>query len=222
MEVERLTLFGAFLLGLAHTLVPCEDKAVVSLYALWRSERWKEGISLVVLYGLGMTLINTCFGFAFAFAGVSLLEVFEGIKKILEAIAGAITIAFGFFMLTGHSLIHLAHHHGETVKKRETKPYGRFAALLFGVARGLPPCPFELAAYLWAASIGNILVGTLTVFTFGLGTTIGLVPLGFVMGELASVAKRTRYSALVPKLCGFIIIIIGTVLAISSLLGIEI
>ena len=222
MEVEGLTLAGAFLLGLAHTLVPCEDKAVVSLYSLWRSERWKEGISLVVLYGLGMALINTCFGFAFASAGVSLLEVFEGIKKILEVIAGAITTAFGFFMLTGYSLIHLAHHHGETEKRKETKPYGRFAALLFGVARGLPPCPFELATYLWAASIGNILVGTLTVFMFGLGTTIGLVPLGFVMGELASVAKRTKYSALVPRLCGFIIIIIGIVLAVSSLLGIEI
>jgi len=218
MEIENLTLLGAFVLGLAHTLIPCEDKAVVSLYALWRSEQWKEGISLVVLYGLGMALINTFVGFIFTFAGASLIETFIGIEKILEVIAGVITLLFGFFMLTGHSLIHLAHHHGEAAKEGETKHYGRFAALLFGVVRGLPPCPFELATYLWVASIGNILMGTLTVFMFGLGTTIGLIPLGFIMGGLASVTKRTRYGALMPKLCGFMIIIIGLILAVSPLL----
>jgi len=223
---EELTILGAFTIGLAHSLVPCEDKAVVSLYALWGSERWREGILLVVLYGLGMMLINTCFGFAFALVGAGLFETFMGVKETLEIVSGVITVAFGFFMLKGHSLVHLVHHHRRTTKEEseetELLSFGKSAALLFGLVRGLPPCPFELAAYLLASSMGNVLAGTAAVFMFGLGTTLGLIPIGFAMGGVARAAKRSRYSVLVPKVCGLIIMVIGVVIALSPLLNIEI
>ena len=216
----ELTLLGAFTLGLAHTLEPCEDKAVVSLYTLWGSTRWREGILLVVLYGLGMTLIDTTLGFTFSFLGVTLLEKS---RDILQTVAGSITVAFGFFMLTGWSPIHMIHHHNGAARERLEVPerFGRSAALFFGLVRGLPPCPFELAVFLWAASVGNILLGTLTVFVFGMGTTVGLIPLGFVMGGLANAAKRTKYGTWIPKICGLTLVAIGILLIVSSFFGIE-
>lgn len=218
MEIEKLTLFGAFVLGVAHTLEPCEDKAVVSLYALWGSERLKEGILLVVLYGLGMALIDTFIGFAFSFAGVNLFEGFSGARGLLEIIAGATTVAFGLLMLTRHSSVHLVHHHDRTMNaNKKSKHFGMLGALLFGLVMGLPPCPIELAIWLWAASIGNVIAGTLTVFTFGLGTTLGLIPLGFVMGGVASIKKKTRYGDLIPKISSFIMILIGTLIIVSSI-----
>lgn len=217
-EIGAATLAGAFILGLAHTLEPCEDKAVVSLYAVWASERWREGILMVVLYGFGMALIDTSLGFLFALVGVSLLKAFE---PILELIAGLITIVFGFFMLTGWSIVHLAHHHNG-MSSSEVKISERLrmsTALLFGLVRGLPPCPFELAVFIWAASMGNVLIGTTTVFVFGLGTTAGLIPLGFLMGGISGVAKKTKYADWIPKISGSIIVAIGVALTVLSLTG---
>jgi len=217
-EIGVATLAGAFILGLAHTLEPCEDKAVVSLYALWASERWREGILMVVLYGLGMALIDASLGFLFAFVGVSLLE---GFKTILELIAGLITILFGFFMFTGWSIVHITHHH-DGASSSGTRISGRLrmsTALLFGLIRGLPPCPFELAVFIWAASMGSVLIGTLTVLIFGLGTTAGLIPLGFLMGGISGVAKKTKYAGWIPKVSGAIIVAIGVALVVFSLTG---
>jgi len=217
-EIGVATLVGAFILGLAHTLEPCEDKAVVSLYAFWGSERWREGILMVVLYGLGMALIDASLGFLFAFVGVNLLEAF---KTILELIAGLITIVFGFFMLTGWSIVHITHHH-DGAASNGAKYSGRLrmsTALLFGLVRGLPPCPFELVVFIWAASMGSVLIGTVTVFIFGLGTTAGLIPLGFLMGGISGVAKKTKYAGWIPKISGLTIVAIGIALTVFSLTG---
>lgn len=217
-EIAVATLAGAFILGLAHTLEPCEDKAVVSLYAFWASERWREGILMVVLYGLGMALIDTSLGFLFALVGVNLLDAY---KAILELIAGLITIVFGFFMFTGWSITHITHHHngvssnGAKISERVKMS----TALLFGLIRGLPPCPFELAVFIWAASMGSVLIGTLTVFIFGLGTTTGLIPLGFLMGGISGVAKKTKYADWIPKISGVTVVGIGIALTIFSLTG---
>jgi len=221
MEIANLTLLGAFILGLMHTLEPCEDKAVVSLYALWSSRKWWDGLMLVILYGLGMTLVDTGLGFVSAFVGVTLLRQ---LKEVLEIGAGGITVMFGIVMFTGKNPIHLVHHHGRMEAKNGSgmpQNIGKTGALLFGLIRGLPPCPFELAVLLWAASAGNILMGTLYVFVFGLGTTVGLIPLGFIMGGLAGAAKRTKYSLWIPKICGATITIVGAVLILASLLKVE-
>jgi len=220
MLFEETTLMGAFALGLAHTLEPCEDKAVVSLYSLWGSKKWAEGVFLVVLYGLGMALIDTALGFVFAYLGASLLTQIGG---ILRVVAGGITAVFGLFMVFGAPHIHLIHHHdGVKVTTELSSGFSRKTVLALGLVRGLPPCPFELAILLWAASMGNVLAGTLTVFVFGLGTTIGLIPLGIVMGGIAGLAKRTSYGQWIPKICGLTMVAIGLILAIAPLLGIEV
>jgi len=208
------TLLQAFVLGLAHTLEPCEDKAVVSLFVMWSSRRLKEAIYLVILYGLGMTMIDTVLGFICSYLGISLLREHGA---LLGTIAGAITFIFGLLMLIGSERVHLGHHHGETSLERvRAGNLGAPSVFALGLVRGLPPCPVELAVLTWAASVGQIWRGTLLVFVFGLGTTIGLIPFGLVIGGLAGAVKKTRYEAWVPRICGLVMTVLGIWLILSQ------
>jgi len=209
---EQLTFVSVFILGLAHTLEPCEDKAVVSIYAVWGSKRQLEGMILVILYGLGMAVIDTFLGFLVAIVGVNVLERFW---PTLELVAGAITIAFGLFMLSGKSPAHLTHHHDGS--SESFVALSRLGALAFGIVRGLPPCPFELAVFLWAASVGSVLAGTLMVFIFGIGTTVGLIPLGLLLGTLSGTMRKRRYYAWIPKICGAVVVTLGLILTLQTI-----
>ena len=218
MDITNLGLGAAFLLGLAHTLEPCEDKAVVSLFVFWATKRILPAIGLVVLYGLGMALVDTVMGFILSYVGVHWLET---IKTPLEITAGAITLVFGVFMLRGGKLAHLGHHHGEAASDTKSKLTRWYTIFGLGLVRGLPPCPIEVAVLIWAASVGNIWQGTATVFVFGLGTTIGLIPLGLVMGSLTRVISKSRYERFVPRVAAILMIGLGLFLILAPLLGIE-
>jgi len=218
MEITNFSLGAAFIIGLAHTLEPCEDKAVVSLFIFWATKKLVHAIGLVVLYGLGMALVDTAMGFILSYVGVTWLET---LKTPLELIAGAITVVFGIFMLRGRELAHIGHHHGEAVADTSPKLTRWYSILGLGLVRGLPPCPIEVAILIWAASLGNIWMGTATVFVFGLGTTIGLIPLGLVMGSLTSVISKTRYEHLVPKIAAILMIGLGLFIMLAPLFGIE-
>lgn len=211
--VVNMTLLGAFLLGLAHTIEPCEDKAVVSLIAVWAGERLKSGIALVILYGLSMCLINAVFGATAALIGMTLLKQYEPTLKI---IAGAITILFGLLMLSGRRVHIFAPSKGFSFKEGSVKDVSPWSVFLMGVGRGLPFCPFELTVLAWAASAGSVWRGALMVFVFGLGTTIGLIPWALVMGGLGGLASKTKYSAWVPRMCGFLMIVLGAFVALSA------
>jgi sulfite exporter TauE/SafE len=222
MDIANLGLAAAFLLGLAHTLEPCEDKVVVSLFVFWATKKLVHAIGLVVLYGLGMALVDTIMGFILSYVGVTWLGA---LKTPLELIAGAITLVFGVFMLRGGELAHLGHHHGEAASGTTSKLTRWYTILGLGIVRGLPPCPVEVAVLIWAASTaastGNVWLGTATVFVFGLGTTIGLIPLGLVMGSLTSVISKSRYERFVPTIAAILMICLGLFLVLAPIVGIE-
>ena len=218
MDLANLSLATAFVVGLAHTLEPCEDKAVVALFVFWANKKLVRAIGLVLLYGLGMALADTVMGFILSYIGVTWLEA---LKTPLEMIAGAITLVFGVFMLMGRELVHIGHHHGEAVVNNKPKLSSWYSVLGFGIVRGLPPCPIEAAILIWAASLGDVWLGTATVFVFGLGTAIGLIPLGLIMGSLTHVISKTRYERFVPRIVAILMICLGLFLVIAPLVGIE-
>jgi sulfite exporter TauE/SafE len=218
MNFTDLSLAAAFLIGLAHTLEPCEDKAIVSLFVFWATKKLARAVGLVVLYGLGMALADTAMGFVLSYVGVRWLEV---IRTPLEVTAGAITIVFGLFMLMGRELGHIGHHHGEAVSATNPKSLSWYGILGFGIVRGLPPCPIEIAVLMWAASLGDVWRGTATVFVFGLGTTVGLIPLGLIMGGIASAISKTRYERFVPRIAAILMMSFGLFLVLAPIFGIE-
>ena len=218
MDLANLSLTAAFIVGLAHTLEPCEDKAIVSLFVFWATKKLAPAIGLVILYGLGMALADTLIAFVLSYIGVTWLNV---LKTPLELIAGAITLIFGFLMFMGKELTHVGHHHGETVASPNPKLLSWYGILGFGIIRGLPPCPIEAAMLIWAASLGDIWRGTATVFVFGLGTTIGLIPLGLIMGGMAGAISKTKYESFVPKISAILIMAFGLFLILAPIFGIE-
>ena len=218
MDLANLSLAAAFLVGLAHTLEPCEDKAVISLFVFWASEKLSHAVGLVVLYGLGMAVADTAMGFVLSYVGVRWLEI---VRTPLEITAGAITLIFGFFMLRGRELTHVGHHHGEAAVQTNAKLLRWQAILGLGIVRGLPPCPLEVAILLWAASLGSVWRGTATVFVFGLGTTAGLIPLGLIMGGISKAISKTRYERFVPKIAAILMMSLGLFLVLAPILGIE-
>ena len=220
MDPSTTSVVGAFLIGLAHVFQPCEDKAIVAVLVMWTTKKVARAVPLVILYGLGITLVNTCLGFVFSYAGSALIERYE---TPLKLVAGIITIIFGLYMLTRFGHWHLGHHHEEASLTADTpEAPGAWNMLTFGLVRGTALCPVELAVLTWALSTGNVLKGTLMLFAFGVGTTISLVPVALVMGGLTAAAQKTRYGKWFPRVAPLVMILVGIFLTLSPFLGIDI
>ncbi len=220
MDIGTMSLTGAFLVGLAHVFQPCEDKAIVAAFVMWATKRVASTVLLVVLYGLGITVVNTCLGFIFSCAGSALIERYETPLKIT---AGMATIAFGFYMLSRSAHLHLGHREekAQLIMANPEAP-GAMHMLGFGLVRGMALCPVELAVLAWALSTGDVVRGTLMLALFGLGTTIGLVPVALIMGGFAIAARNTRYGDWLPRIAPLAMILIGVFLALSPFLGVEV
>lgn len=202
--MNEVTLTSVFFIGLLHVLEPCEDKAIASLYATVIGKNTRKILFLVFLYGLGMMLADTCLGVIAGFIGAQFLSRFS---NQLEIVSASFTIAFG--------LLVFAHTH-----KLESHCYakgfagvkGDLSILAFGIIRGLPPCPIEMAILVMAASTKSAFHGGLLVAVFGLGTLISLLPFGLAIGGILNwIRKRYGEKAehLIPKISGAAISLLG-------------
>ncbi len=209
MTMEPMSIMGAFVLGLLHTLHPCEDKGVASMIATWAGKRLKDAILLVILYGVGTTLINTVMGVIAGYVG-SLLFVRYG--PLFKTIAGAAIALFGLWILRGGG----EHAFASSVEEEKLRSKTARSVFLMAIVGGLPICPFELTILTWVASVGDVWRGVLIVLAFGLGTTIGLVPWGFAVGGLGELARRMGYEAWIPKIMGILIMAMGAFTVLSA------
>jgi cytochrome c-type biogenesis protein len=220
LDAGAVSLAGAFLVGLAHVFQPCEDKAIVAVFVIWTARKVTTAISLVVLYGLGITAVNTFLGFIFSYAGSGLIERCEIPLKVT---AGSVTVGFGLYMLSHFGHLHLEQRERDTQSMiEERQAPGTFHMLGFGLARGMMLCPVELAVLAWALSTGDVLRGTLMLFLFGLGTTISLVPVALLMGGLTVAARKSRYGIWLPRIAPVAMVLMGVVLALSPLVTVEV
>lgn len=212
--MNQITLTSVFIIGLLHVLEPCEDKAIASLYATVIGKNTGKILFLVFLYGIGMMIADTVLGVIAGFVGAQYLARFS---SQLEIVASSFTIAFG--------LLVFAHTH-----KLESHCYARgfsgvkgdISMLFFGIIRGLPPCPIEMAILVMAASTKSALHGGLLVAVFGLGTLISLLPFGLAIGGILTwVRKRYGEKAehLIPKISGITISLIGIFMLFKSIYG---
>jgi sulfite exporter TauE/SafE len=206
MEIIIYSLITAFVVGILHVLEPCEDKAIVSLYAAWSGKKKRETMKLTALYGLGMLIADTFLGIIAAFVGISFLS---GISDYLGKTAAIITIIIGVLMLKE---IHTHRFEQHCLHKDLKRISNERNILIFGIIRGLPPCPIEMGMLVWAASVGNVFYGALLVFVFSLGTMLSLLPFGFVAGGLAEWLRKRfgeRSEHILPTIAAAVMIIIG-------------
>lgn len=209
MDIKSMTLVGAFLLGLAHTAHPCEDKGVASMIVMWAGKRLREAVALMALYGLGTTLINAAMGAVAAFIGASL---FMRYSSTLKAITGSLIVLFGLWMLSGRG----GHAHTSPVEEEKLRSMTAWSVFLMAIVGGLPICPFELTVLAWVASVGDVWRGISMVLAFGLGTTIGLIPWGLLVGGLGELVRKMGHGVWVPRITGLITMGLGAFIALSG------
>lgn len=211
----EVTILGAFVLGLAHTLIPCEDKAIVSTFAAYAENKWKASLLLVTLYGAGMLVINTTFGVIAAYIGV---KVLMGLNKPMGIISGILIMIMGFYMMGAFGHLHDVHRQKNMDVLVSDK--GFLTILGLGLIRGVVICPFEAIALMWAMSVGDVIKGALAVAAFSLGTLIGLVPLGMVVGGITGLlVKKGKVSrSTIAKIAGAVCVLVGGMFLLTALM----
>lgn len=218
MEIHfYLVFWTGIILGMLHTIMPCEDKAIFCFYAFGVSRDWKQAFRIVNLYGSGLFLMNLLIGTIISYFGAAAGTLIRNFIDIFtwNLIAAVSLIIAGIIMLI--QLVRKIYFpHTEQIQELgESLPTLRSrkrTAFLLGLLAGIPPCIFEIWIYLQAINLsvvygwGN---GTLSVFFFGIGTWIGLYPLailGSASGRLSKwvqknfMAKENSNSLLVRRL----------------------
>ena len=186
----------AFLLGLLHTIMPCEDKALFCFYSFGVTKDSKSSFFILILYGLGLMTANL------TIAIISILISLIPLIFLPTVVLDPHTITFfGAFSSTFVAIIFLFF-----ITRKDYLPHSKYkdsimnldwnkrrTPYIFGLLAGFPPCLFELYIYtqclIFSLSYGW-LEGFFTVFYFSLGTLIGLFPL--------ALAERTAETIL-PK-----------------------
>ena len=219
----------AITLGILHTFIPCEDKAIFFFWSFGISKTIKGSVFILVLYGLGLTCSNLLI--ATGTIVISFIPQFLGFipDEFSINFFGAVTSMFaGFFLLIfiirkgymPHSkqkdeIVHL------NWEKKKT-PY------LFGILAGFAPCIFELLIYTWCLQWSlrggfGFIDGIFTVLYFSLGTFIGLFPLALVKHGTSQIRKtkqKERRGVLISMI--LIIVIFNATVMILSFLKIPV
>ena len=221
----------AFLLGILHTLIPCEDKAIFFFWSFGISKTPKKSLLILVLYGLG--LISSNLIIAIITVIISLIPQILIPDIIPESTTinffGALTSMFAgiilLFYITRKGYIPHSKRKDEIFQfnwEKKKTPY------LFGILAGFAPCIFEFIIYTQCLtySLGSVLGfidGIFTVFYFSLGTFVGLFPIALAKHGTSQIMKSKE-----PKknwiLIVMILIIIGfnCIVLILSFLGIRV
>ena len=187
----------AFTLGILHTLIPCEDKAIFFFWSFGISKTPKKSVFTLILYGLGLMSSNLLI--AIGVVIISLIPQFFFPFIVPDTFTinffGAVTSMFAglfllFFIIRKGYMPH-SKHRDEIDKfnwEKKKTPY------LFGVLAGFAPCILELIIYTeclrWSLQGGfGFLDGIFTVFYFSVGTFIGLFPLALAKHGTSQILK---------------------------------
>ena len=221
----------AFTLGILHTLIPCEDKAIFFFWSFGISKSPEKSIFILVLYGLGLITSNMLI--ATGTVVISFIPQFFFPSILIDPFSinffGAVTSMFAGFILLffiirkgymPHSKPREEIHKFNWEKKKT--PY------LFGILAGFAPCIFELLIYTWCLQWSlqggfGFIDGLFLVFYFSIGTFIGLFPLALAKHGTSQIIKTKetqRRGVLISMI--LIIVIFNATVMILSFLGIPV
>jgi sulfite exporter TauE/SafE len=222
----------AFLLGILHTLIPCEDKAIFFFWSFGISKTPKKSFYILIVYGLGLITSNLIIAtgtILISFIPQYLIPGISNIKPYTINFFGSLTSMFaGFillFFITRRGYIPHSKRKDEIFQfnwEKKKTPY------LFGILAGFAPCIFEFFIYSQCLtfSLGSdlgFIDGIFTVFYFSLGTFIGLFPIALAKHGTSQIVKlketKKNWTLIMMIL---IIIIFNTVVMILSFLRIPV
>lgn len=127
--------------------------------------------------------------------------------RVLQIISALVMTGAGLYLAGWFPRFAYIEKLGRRLWKR-IEPFGRrlipvknsWQALLFGMVWGWLPCGLIYSALALAATTGNIMQSSLTMFAFGLGTLPAVMGVGIITPLLARLSKAQRFKHIVGLL----------------------
>ncbi|MHA1670408.1 MAG: urease accessory protein UreH domain-containing protein [Promethearchaeota archaeon] len=227
---EYLIIFlPAFLLGILHTIIPCEDKAIFFFWSFGISKTPRRSLNILILYGFGLISSNIIIAFATILISIVPRLIVPGIifnPFAINFLGGVVSMFAGIFLLFFVTTRNYMPHSKQSKNigtldwEKNKTPY------LFGILAGFAPCIFELIIYSQCLqySLGyGFIEGVLVVFYFSLGTFMGLFPLALAKYGTSQIVKsKENRKNTVFLLMILIIIVFNLVVMILSFLEISV
>ena len=219
----------SFVLGILHTLIPCEDKAIFFFWSFGIAKTPRKSMIILVLYGVGLITSNMIIAFITIVISIVPRIIFPGFvpDPYLVNFFGAFTSMIAGFVLLFVIIKYGYMPHSKYGKHITTLDWERNKTpYFFGILVGFAPCIFELIIYTWCLqfSLGyGFIEGLLVVFYFSLGTFIGLFAIALAKQGTSHFLKpkgERKYTLYYIMIS--IIIVFNAIVLVLSFLGISV
>lgn len=207
----------AYVAGLSMIVLPCTLPLVFIIVPLSMGQGYKKGLSMALLFGLGLTITIASYGIVVAAIGQN--ASLDQASTIMFLIAGIAAFVFGLSQLKIISL-RLPSYSGtpKFIQNRGNYSKSFFMGLLLGNAGVGCPNPLFYWLLIYIAGSGSIEVGASLGVVHGVGRAIPLI----LMSVLAVIGiNATKNLSLkresIERASGWMLIIIGAFLIINGL-----
>ncbi|NNL57892.1 MAG: cytochrome C biogenesis protein [Nitrosopumilus sp.] len=207
----------AYVAGLSMIVLPCTLPLVFIIVPLSMGQGYKKGLTMALLFGLGLTITIASYGIAIAAIGQS--ASLDQVSTIMFLIAGIAAFIFGLSQLKLISL-RLPSYSGtpKFIQKRGEFAKSFFMGLLLGNAGVGCPNPLFYWLLIYIAGTGSIETGASLGVVHGIGRAIPLILMSVlaVIGINATKSLTLKRES-IERASGWMLIIIGSFLIINGL-----
>ncbi len=207
----------AYVAGLSMIILPCTLPLVFIIVPLSMGQGYKKGLSMALLFGLGLTITIAAYGIVISAIGQS--ASLDQVSTIMFLIAGIAAFVFGLSQLKLISL-KLPSYSGtpKFIQKRGEYKNSFFMGLLLGNAGVGCPNPLFYWLLIYIAGTGSIEVGASLGVVHGVGRAVPLILMSVlaVIGINATKSLTVKRES-IERASGWMLIIIGSFLIINGL-----
>ncbi|HJJ23319.1 MAG TPA: sulfite exporter TauE/SafE family protein [Nitrosopumilus sp.] len=207
----------AYVAGLSMIILPCTLPLVFIIVPMSMGQGYKKGLSMALLFGLGLTITIASYGIAIAVIGKS--ASLDQVSTLMFLIAGLVAFVFGLSQLKIISL-KMPSYSGtpKFIQKRGEYTKSFFMGLLLGNAGVGCPNPLFYWLLIYIAGTGSIEIGASLGVVHGVGRAIPLILMSVlaVIGINATKSLTVKRES-IERASGWMLIIIGALLIINGL-----
>ncbi len=207
----------AYVAGLSMIVLPCTLPLVFIIVPLSMGKGYKKGITMALLFSLGLVITITAYGVGIAVIGQS--ASLDQVSTVMFLIAGVAAFVFGLSQLKIISL-RMPSYSGtpKFIQKRGEYAKSFFMGLLLGNAGVGCPNPLFYWLLIYIAGTGSLEIGASVGVVHGVGRAIPLILMSVlaVIGINATKSLTVRRES-IERASGWMLIIIGAFLIINGL-----
>ena len=207
----------AYVAGLSMIVLPCTLPLVFIIVPLSMGKGYKKGISMALLFSLGLVITITAYGIGIAAIGQS--ASLDQVSTVMFLIAGVAAFVFGLSQLKIISL-KLPSYSGtpKFIQKRGEYAKSFFMGLLLGNAGVGCPNPLFYWLLIYIAGTGSLEIGASVGVVHGVGRAIPLILMSVlaVLGINATKSLTVKRES-IERASGWMLIVIGAFLIINGL-----